>query len=539
MKKNELCDILNELPNLKKTSSRKSEREIKAIEQELNLKFPAAYRSFIEKYGTLQTDYIAIYGLPINDHDELSVSSLTQLLRLSYHDFPEDILPFQDLGGERFACLNCSPDIPDNSRVIVWNSNSDQKKQEPLSEDFEQYLYRLLYDWKWWKKGLERLEWHIKNTGFQYDHQSGGQIPRSHIWRPYRFCVQDVILGITVVRHNTLYNRLEVDVFLTAEVPEYESNSGCRALSLMLLSDAYKSGGSMEIRFTSNIENSRVPRELCDYANSLNVPLSHVREGGISPKEAKMLYLAVSDLRLEIRDKIMEMDEAGTLSAVSAAYAVNRGVWTPQELETILLTSPFPESLLKGSFPPEIWHLFHYDMSIGRTALMGGYLDRQLSRHEHTFGAEQGAVLELEDDERKIDISWNQDFGAKVYKLIDPDEKAVIPWCYHEDTLQELLYGQELWVSICARECEDIEQKWNDDLQHLVELKNGKDSSGGKNLFCIMYPADFNRLNTAVTSKIFTQLKNQGIRIMICPDFIVQLDQEVVRRFEALKIMRQ
>lgn len=535
MKKTELYDILNELPNIKKPPFGKPEKEIHSIEKELNLKFPESYCSFIEEYGTLQADCIAIYGLPIDEHDELSVPDLTQLLRLMYNDFPETFLPFQDLGGGRFACLNCSLSTQDNARVIIWSSNHDHKKQEPLSEDFEQYLYRILYDRKWWKKGLERLEWHMENQGFRYDHQSGGQLPRSHKWRPYRFCVQDVILGITVVRHDKLYNRQEVDLFLTAEIPEYEADSGCRALALIILSDAYKSGGSMEVRFTKNVEGGRIPFELHTLAKRLGVDFSHIPDGGITPKESKYLYLALSEFNQELREKIIMMDESGKLSAMSVAYAVHRGVWTQQEIESLIFSSSHPESLLKGSFTPEAWHIFYYDLVCCRTALMGGYLDRKLKSREHD---EQNVIMELEDDERELEIIFDPEVCAKIYHFDNTDGTIIVPWVYQEGSNLEIAPGECLKVLPRAYDFDDIGLRWRDDLKqaHELQLKTSLKHSGH---VCIMYPADFKRLAPETIASISGEFNDKEIKLIICPDFINQLDQEVVRRMESVRIMRQ
>lgn len=537
-----LVSVLHKLPEGCKTSGGVSNTDIVQAEDRLTIKFPSPYRSFIQQFGTLQADYIAIFGISKNNPEELSVSDLTELLRLIDPEFPVNYLPFQDLGGDRFACLDCSPNSADEpAKVVLWDIKpSNGKRQESLAKDFEGYLERLITGWKWWKKGLERLEQHIQRIGFQYDHQEGGELPRSHIWRPYRFCVQDIVLGVTVIRHDISYNRLEVDVFLTADVPEYEADSGCRALALILLSDAYKSGGSMEIRFTRNVEGGRVPRELCELAEKLNVNLAHVTEGGITPKESKELYLALSEFRKELRDKIMALDESGKLSAVSAAYAVHRGVWTHQELESLLLSSRYPESFLKGSFPPEIWHLFYHDLIYCRTALMGGYLDRQLTRRDHVLSEEhKGIIVELEDDERSVEIEFDPAYCAKVYKISDPDETISIPWVFHEDEIPKLSYGQKLKVLIRAHEFEDIEHYWQDDLNRAIELKNRDSQNGLASFVCVMYLSDFKRLDPEFTGRIFAEFRKNGIPIIICPDFAAQLDQEIVRRMESVKVMRQ
>ncbi|MCF6147705.1 MAG: SMI1/KNR4 family protein [Candidatus Kuenenia sp.] len=535
--KNKLSLILQGFSQDIKTSEPLTENDISDIENNINLKLPLPYRTFIKKYGVFQADYIHIYGYSPDEPAELSVTGLTELLRLLDPGFPLNLLPFQDLGEDRFACLYCDNDVGiSSSQVVIWDGNlPGSKKTIETHEDFDDYLYRTIYSWKWWKKGLERLEWHMENKGFRYDHQAGGQLPRSHKWRPYRFCVQDVILGITAVRHDKLYNRHEVDLFLTAEIPEYEADSGCRALALIILSDAYKSGGSMEVRFTKNVEGGRIPFELHTLAKRLGIDFTHISEGGITPKESKELYLALSEFNQELREKIIMMDESGKLSAMSVAYAVHRGVWTQQEIESLIFSSSHPESLLKGSFTPEAWHLFYYDLVCCRTALMGGYLDRKLKSREYD---EQNVIMELEDDERELEIIFDPEVCAKIYHFDNTDGTIIVPWLYQEGSTLEIKPGECLKVLPRAYDFDDIELRWCDDLKqaHELQLKTRLNHSGP---VCIMYPADFKRLAPETIASISGEFNDKEIKLIICPDFINQLDQEVVRRMESVRIMRQ
>ena len=66
----------------------------------------------------------------------------------------------------------------------------------------------------WFHVGMKRLTWHVEESPYRlnYNHAAGDKLPRNHIWRPYRFCVQDVLFGATVVRHAREHNCLEVDV---------------------------------------------------------------------------------------------------------------------------------------------------------------------------------------------------------------------------------------------------------------------------------------------------------------------------------------
>ncbi|RRR69229.1 MAG: hypothetical protein EI684_16235, partial [Candidatus Viridilinea halotolerans] len=115
---------------------------------------------------------------------------------------------------------------------------------------------------------LQRLEERVQEYQqyFHYDHARGGTLPQNHAWRPYRFTVQNVLLGATVLRHSREHNCLEVDAFLTAHPPEYDQLAAAQALTCFLLSEAYKCGSSLELRFTKQVAAGQLPAELCALA---------------------------------------------------------------------------------------------------------------------------------------------------------------------------------------------------------------------------------------------------------------------------------
>lgn len=515
--------------------------QIDSIGLLLGISFPTAFKKSIANPDlSLPLEYQVLRPELTLDLDTLW--GATEFLRLKRSDLGPNFAAIF-LRGKNLICLDLKDENPEDAPVFEVDPFTSKPPQR-LQDSFQKYLETLQIPAKqkedrshgadpWFLRGLSRLKWHMEHLPYQYDHKIGGKLPRSHLWRPYRFCVQDVLLGITVIRHDTRYNRLEADVFLTAQIPEYEADSGCRALALILLSDAYKSGGSMEIKFTDHVEGGRVPRELCNLALNLGVSLNHSEEGGITPKEAKALYLALSGLRPEVREKIMAMEAERRLSAASVCYAMHHGVWTAQELEAILFSSRFPDSILRGSLPPEAWHLFYYDLFHARNALMAGYLDRQLMKREHVLSKEENAIVELEDDERDVEIEFDSDSCAKIYRLSQGEKDVLIPWLYRMPEGLLLSPDQTFWVLLRGREPEDLQRSLDADLTQAIELKQ---RTGLQDIVCIMVPADFKRLETP---DIAERAAEKGVSFVVCPEFVNQLDQEVNRRFELVRVMRQ
>jgi hypothetical protein len=515
------------------------DEEIQLLQELLEIeKLPSFYvRVLQEESGKLQ---IPIAGLPLSlDLD--SVWGATEFLRFVRSDLQTRLLVLT-LEESRAFCLDLEQVDHDDAPVVeveLDNTNAPRCICDSLIR-FLNHPHEAINtnagqdDDLWFTHGLKRLDQHMNNLAYNYDHAQGGKLPRAHLWRPLRFCVQDVLLGLTVIRHDRKYNRLEVDVFLTAGIPEYEADSGCKALALIILSDAYKCGGSMEIKFTKEVEGGRVPHDLEKLAQKLGVKLEHVQEGGLTPQEAKKLYLALSGFKPALRDKVLELEAAGRISSASLCYAMHHGVWTASELEMIILGSAFPDSLLTGLFPPELWHLYRHDLLLGRNALMGGYLDRQLTKKEH-WNSQGQEVVEMEDDERQIAIDFDPGLMAKIYTVgAEEDEPLHIPWLTVSGVGNSISPGKSFLVLLRGRETFDLDSGLLADIHQAGRLIKSNKAQWER--VCVMVPADFRNRDTA---KLVLAAEEQDVGLMICPEFSTHLDREVAKKMEAAKVMRQ
>jgi hypothetical protein len=95
--------------------------------------------------------------------------------------------------------------------------------------------------------------------------KQGKVLLNNYLWRPYRFAVRDVIIGLVVVKHNRRDSLLEVDVCISTTLPQFEKHSGARLMTIFLLTEAFFCGGSMEIHFTRNVEGQKVPKDIVQY----------------------------------------------------------------------------------------------------------------------------------------------------------------------------------------------------------------------------------------------------------------------------------
>jgi len=387
--------------------------------------------------------------------------------------------------------------------------------------------FRELRERKWLRSGLECLAEHIRDAEFDWHHQDGGTLPRQHLWRPYRFCVQDVVLGLTVFRHSRSKNHLEVDVFLTAAIPEYEADSGARALMLLLLSEAYKAGGTMTIEFSPRVEDGTVPVDVVRLATAVGVALEHIDEGRIVPLEANQLFAALTGFSDQLRGLLAQWEARGEMSVASVCYAIHHGVWERPEVEAILLTSPRPGSLLGGQSQPELRHPYLVDLVFGRAALMYGSLDRHLRYRSHAKG---DSVVLLEDDRRELEVSI--DGGTYAVTFQSETEDMAVPWISYpkESGPAIIARGQPLTVLIRARKGSDLGRALPDD------WRSAEQASRSGACF-VLVPRDFDDLPSEVRDGLL-RCRPPEIGLLVYPQTSTILDEEVARRLRTSGVLR-
>ncbi len=506
---------------------------VEEVERIIGLRFPDSYREFLISYGAAKIGPQTIYGLCLPaDKDPSVVWALAGLRALS-PDVPVELVPVFPLEASGdLACIQCQEAGSDaaTAPVVLWSLGRPLAEQalEPISSDIAEYLYGKLSVWN----GLRVMEGHVRR--FEEEYINGGKLPRNHIWRPYRFCVQDIVLGLVVVRHSLVNNCLEVDVCLIANVPDYEPGSGAKMTSAFLLSEAYKCGGTMEIRFTENVEGKRVPAALREFARERGVDLSHANEGRITPSEARQLFMALAEFPDGLRRRIITMSERGVLSQERACYVVNHGIWSHSELETIILGSWRPNSTLGGEAVPENRHVYMHDVAHARSAIMGGYLDRKLARRERIEGE---TAVDLEDDVRRLDVEFDETYYAKIYQC---DEELPIPWLVNgEHVSQAVTPGSRAYVLIRARELSDLRMHLHDDLEIAAGLADlaQREASGDK--IFILVPRDFDQIPVQDRERLSKTARASGVGILACPETVFSLDIEASKRLSRSRIMRQ
>lgn len=379
----------------------------------------------------------------------------------------------------------------------------------------------------WAPEAWKRFIHHVKSfdASHEYSHVDGGRLPKPHEWRPLRLCVQDVLIVAAVFRHNRENNNLEVDVFVTSELSEYEDLESVRTGVNLLLSEAYQSGGTMEIKFTHNVESGTVPQAIQEIATQHNISLSRATEGIITPEESKELYLNLADFSPQLISRIKELAENDTISPEQASYAFHNGRWTQADLDTILRGSDCARSILTGAAEPEDRLAFRRDLSHGTVAVLGGRLDRQLSL--------RGSEGIVNDDDP---ISLNIDFVPDIYaKLYSSEEPLALPWAATEIAL--IKPGQYGLIAVRARNCAEIVACGAQDIKSVSSYRPSSDMPVAQR--AILFSADFDALQRKDRESLIEMARDQDVALLVCQESLLQLEADTIKRLVGGKIARK
>jgi len=508
--------------------------DVAVLERLFAVRLPESYRQFLQRCGALTAGALEIHGLGVPSDSPLSVARALQAFRHLYPTAAPGLVPIRLAGPGALHCLDCTHLSTDGAEapVILFNLNNGTSQPAPISLGFTAYLQAYVHEWYHREVGLRLMDTHARR--FDSEYLRAGKLARNHIWRPYRFCVQDVVLGLVVVRHSLADNCLEVDVCLTSDVPEYEPGSGARMTATFLLSEAYKCGGSMEIRFSRNVEGGTVPATLGRLAQGFGVELRHRSDGRIVPSEARQLFLALTGFAPDLHAKIMALRTAGKLSPERVCYSVHHGIWMRSEVESLVFGSLWPETIFAGEVVPEQRLLYHQAILHTRSAILGGLLDRTLAKRHRLAG---DVALDLEDDTRRVAIGFDAEYYAKIYRC---DEDLPVPWLDDSAGAQEAVQaGQPLHVLLRARDPAAIVPHFAQDLAVATQMSAAARSPGAPARAGLVVPRDFEDLPAGEMTRLRTSARARGIDLLVCPETVATLDSEASRRLSSSRIIRQ
>jgi hypothetical protein len=343
-----------------------------------------------------------------------------------------------------------------------------------------------------------------------------------------------VIVASTVLRHKRETNALEVDVFLTADVPGYEPSGSARALALFLFSESVKCGATGEIRFTEHVEEGNVPAAVVRLAGRYGVTLGSAR-GVISPTEARDLYLALSEFPKALEEKLHRLHRSGALPLEIVPFLAHRGIWSTVELAVLVALAPDPARIFRGGASPEHRLVYLQDLAAGRAAALAGILDRRLRRRDDRMVATDQA-LEVEDDVRPIEVAVVAEIGALIVR--SPAEPAPIGWPLPAEhpAVPPLLPQEQMIFALRPRDVWQIGQSLREDID-LVARWRDQNAPGTRASILLTDDAGF--LAGPARNARLAEAAARGVTLLRAPEPLAALDRTVARRLSQGRLVQR
>jgi hypothetical protein len=379
------------------------------------------------------------------------------------------------------------------------------------------------------EKAWENYKKHVDDFDKQFTQRK--KSPRAKDWRPQRFATRDQIIGYLTLKHQYKENIIEVDVFMTMDPPWLEGYSGTKMAALFILCDAYKCGSTMGIKFTKNVEEGLIPLTLDTMAEFLGVEFKNVDKGFITPKESRMLFIALTGFSVEATKRIKELSISNLVAPERICYLVHHGIWSLEEMESILLGCDHPELVLDGKIDIQDSLLYLDVFSRARMAIMGGFLDQKLKLKE-VFEGE--VFVDVEDNDRNFEINFDPRYFAKVYKT---EEEMPIPWIEKKPDWT-VAKGERLVVVLRDYDWPDLHNNLKRDLEMCHQLvENYKDEVPTH--FFIMLPRDiFYSSFSFCFENYASELEKMGINLMISPKLLTEFDDDVLKKIQQMSLVR-
>ncbi len=365
------------------------------------------------------------------------LGALSSMRLLSAQRADLDLLPIAAVDHSSLACVVCERQgeepAPNVGEVVRWHLTDvpPGNQRAPLDTDAQLYLETIATEEATCEAGLQRMI----ETADKFEESHGERLPRPHECRPVRIASQNVIIGLAAYRHEAKFDGLAVEVWQTCQVPHVATHEGNRALAALTLAEAFRSGGTMEIRFEQHLEQA-VPASLRQFARTHGIELGTDDPASIGPAQARELLFAVTPLPDELRARLQQRIDAGLLSAERACYVLLSGIWDPAELDFLLACSPRSGSILRGGVDPLDRAARRAELSLCRSAAMLGMLLRRLAQREEPItpassddnpegGKNERRVEVVEDAARTISWQVLEDSGAVRFEGVAGGR---LPW---------------------------------------------------------------------------------------------------------------
>ncbi|MEQ3551766.1 hypothetical protein WIS52_14930 [Pseudonocardia nematodicida] len=455
-----------------------------------------------------------------------------------------NLLPLLILDERSFACVVLSsadgPRLPGEGAVVRWHLTLDHTRAADqaavLDTDCLLYAESVADELEARGPGIERMLNEI-SPAYRLQYVDAGKRPRDFVLRPTRIACQNVVIAYAAFQHDAAIDGMAVPAWQTCEVPHVAAHEGTRALAAQMLCDTFQSGGTMEIRFdrpasvrakgtTSTGEvvdvdakydghpEGQVPASLRRYGRTVGVGLGVEDPAAISPTEARELFLAVTPMPDELRQRVDAAVQVGLTTPERLCFTLMMPVWRAIELDFLLATTPRVGSILCGGADWRDRPARQAESELCRAALMAGMLRDRL---DHVDSAAAASDVRVFEDDR-VGVAWQ----------VSPETAAVrftgvaagpVPWQSGRAAPLRLQPGEDLVV---VPRTHPTEEDWRTVQQH--------DAPAGQRA-ALLVPRD-------VLQDALARAEAGGLGVLHCPDRLAELDQAIERKLLTARISR-
>ena len=443
-----------------------------------------------------------------------------QLISKCGVELPEFLLPLAIVDERSIACVVMRPEGAYAAGEVVRVHLADVPADlQCMRVDVHPvaYLGSLQQEFAARQDGLRRMLDHI-GPEYRETYLARDKRPRDFVIRPVRIACQNVIVGLAAFAQDSAFDGLSVVAWQTCEVPHVATHEGNRALAALTLCDAFRNGGTMEIRFDRDARLSShgrhvvyhghpekaVPASLRRYGRTVGVYLGEEDPAAITPAEARELFLAVTPMPAGLRARVEGAVATRGISPERICFSLLSQIWREPELDFILAASGRASSILEGGAPWTDRVSRQAEAEVCRAAVMTGMLFRRLNSTDAT-GDASSAIRVVED--RSKGVTWHVDEvkGAVTFRGLDT--AVPVPWTHGTGGADEITVFPRTAVT-----------------SDLARAVAAGDSPGLK---AVLVPADVPSPPDA-----------GGVVVLRCPDRLADIDKDIERRLLTSRISR-
>lgn len=349
----------------------------------------------------------------------LSLADAVGELGRSALEAPPGLIPVTFVDDWSLACLTTASSSEygwSEGQVVRWHLDDIKAEYQGavLDTSIDTYIPSLLGEfgpaWDKGYNGMLRLA-----EKYQREFVEEQITPKAHDLRPFQLACQNVIIGLAAFKQQVTIDGESVPYWLTCEAPHVATYEGSRTLSALMLCDAFQSGGTMEISFADHPEH-RVPASLRRYGRTLGIELGAEIDGGqsISPREARALFMAVTPMPVDLRERCRLLVSSGIVSTERLCYTLLAAVWSTVSLDFLAACASGErlQSILTGGADVFDRPNRAAEMELTRAAVLLDTFIRRVNARDAAASDGDQAVRLFEDTTNGVEWRVHGDLGA-------------------------------------------------------------------------------------------------------------------------------